>query len=59
MIKNRVTNGWGYGTHIGPLTTAVMNTAGPVFEMGCGDFSTVILEYICRSQKRYLLTTNT
>lgn len=59
MIKNRKPNGWGYGTHMGPLITAVMNTSGPVFEMGCGDFSTILLDAICKAQGRYLLSTDT
>ena len=48
-----------YGTHIGPLVTAVMNTTGPVFEMGCGDFSTPLLHAICKVQGRELLSAET
>lgn len=48
-----------YGTHMAPLLTAVMNTKGPVLEMGCGDFSTPLLHAICKSQNRYLLSTDT
>lgn len=48
-----------YGTHMAPLITAVMNTKGPVFEMGCGDFSTPLLHAICKSQNKYLLSTDT
>jgi hypothetical protein len=59
MITDRKTTGWGYGTHMGALITSVMNTKGPVFEMGCGDFSTVLLHAICKAQGRYLLSTDT
>ena len=48
-----------FGTHITPLLTAVMNTSGPVFEMGCGDYSTPQLHAICETQKRQLLSTDT
>ena len=48
-----------YGTHIAPLLTAVLNTSGPVFEMGCGDFSTPLLHGICKFQNKYLLSTDT
>lgn len=48
-----------YGTHMSPLITAVMNTVGPVFEMGCGDYSTPILDSICKVQNRKLLSTDT
>jgi hypothetical protein len=59
MIIDRKTTGWGYGTHMGPLITAAMNTRGPIFEMGCGDFSTILLDAICKTQGRYLLSTDT
>jgi len=58
-IENRVAEGWGFGTHLTPLITAVLNTKGNVFEMGCGDFSTVNLHQICKIQNRYLLSTDT
>ena len=58
-VENRVAEGWGYGTHLTPLITAVLNTEGPVFEMGCGDFSTVNLHQICKTQNKYLLSTDT
>jgi hypothetical protein len=48
-----------YGTHIHPLTTAVLNTTGPVLELGCGDFSTPILHEICKQQRRHLLSCDT
>lgn len=48
-----------FGTHMAPLVTAVMNTTGPVFEMGCGDYSTPILHAICTAQQRQLLSTDT
>ena len=48
-----------YGTHMAPLITAVMNTTGPVFEMGCGDYSTPLLHAICKKQERFLLSADT
>jgi len=48
-----------YGTHMAPLLTAVMATRGPVFEMGCGDYSTPLLHAICKSQDRFLLSSDT
>ena len=38
--------GWGYGTHLTPLVTAVLRTKGDVLELGTGDFSTPILDSI-------------
>jgi hypothetical protein len=48
-----------YGTHMAPLLTAVMATTGPVFEMGCGDYSTPLLHAVCTAQGRALLSTDT
>jgi len=48
-----------YGTHMAALVTAVVNTEGPVLEMGCGDFSTTILHAICSISNRFLLTAET
>lgn len=48
-----------YGTHITPLTTAVLATYGPVFEMGSGDFSTPLLHSICKRMNREMLTADT
>lgn len=46
----------GYWTHQVPLVTAVLNTTGPVLELGCGHYSTALLHAICSHQKRQLLT---
>jgi hypothetical protein len=59
MISDRTIGNGAYGTHIAPLMTAVMNTSGPVFEMGCGDFSTPFLHELCKKQGKYLLSTDT
>lgn len=48
-----------YGTHIHPLTVAVLSTKGPVLEMGCGDASTPILHALCAKDKRLLLSVDT
>lgn len=37
---------WGYGTHTIPLLTAVLYTTGDVLELGCGDFSTPMLDTV-------------
>jgi len=48
-----------YGTHMVPLITAVQNTRGDIFEMGCGDFSTPLLHAVCLYQKRSILSADT
>ena len=48
-----------YTTHIAPLVTAVMQTDGPVLELGCGDTSTPVLHAICAAQRRPLLSADT
>lgn len=45
-----------YGTHVAPLVTVLMNTQGPVLELGSGDFSTTILHAICARMNRFLLS---
>ncbi len=47
------------GTHQAPLITVVMNTNGPILELGCGDFSTPILHAICAVNQRTLLSAET
>jgi len=37
---------WDYGTHTTPLLTAVLYTTGDVLELGCGDFSTPMLDTV-------------
>lgn len=59
MIINRELSDAKFGTHMAPLITSVMNTKGPVLEMGCGDYSTPILHSICMSQNRELVSTDT
>jgi len=43
-----------YGSHFPILATAVARTVGPVLELGCGDWSTPMLHYMCKN--RYLLS---
>lgn len=43
-------------THLAPLLTTLVNTVGPVLELGCGDFSTPLLHAACAPTKRYLLS---
>lgn len=46
-----------YGTHIYPLTATILNTQGPVLEMGAGHYSTPLLHLLCLPSRRFLLTT--
>ncbi len=48
-----------YGTHLIPLLVAVVNTDGPILEMGSGHNSTPALHALCSATGRYLLTTET
>lgn len=48
-----------YGTHVFPLLVAVLNTTGPILEMGCGNFSTPLLHTACAKNKRFLLSAET
>ena len=57
--KNRVPGDSRYGTHMIPLITVVVNTSGPILELGCGDFSTPLLHALCSKTKRYILSTET
>jgi len=57
MVTGRKLGDGNWGTHMPVLVTAVMNTNGPVLELGCGDYSTPLLHAICMAQNRYLLTT--
>ncbi len=59
MIQSRVLGDANWGTHQTPLVTAVMNTNGPILELGCGDFSTPLLHAICSTNQRTLLSTDT
>ncbi len=59
LKKPRLMIDAGCGTHIFCLSTAVMNTDGPILEMGSGDFSTPLLHALCATHKRFLLTTDT
>ena len=45
-----------YGTHIHPLTVAVLRTSGAVVELGMGDYSTPVLHEICKLQGRLMLS---
>jgi len=56
MVTDRQMGASGYATHMAALITAVVNTNGPVLELGCGDFSTPLLHAICGVSGRYLLS---
>ena len=48
---------WDYGTHTTPLLTAALSTTGDVLELGCGDFSTPMLDTVLsRMPGRQLFT---
>jgi len=44
------------GTHSVPLAISCLNTDGPVLELGCGLYSTLLLHTICEKQGRRLHT---
>lgn len=44
------------GSHSVPLAISCLNTTGPVLEMGCGLFSTLMLHTICEKEGRRLHT---
>jgi hypothetical protein len=48
-----------WGSHMACLVTAVINTTGPVLELGTGDFSTTILHALCKAQNRALWSVDT
>lgn len=45
-----------YSTHQRLLVRGLMETTGPVLELGCGHYSTPILQEICNAQGRDLLS---
>ena len=48
-----------YGSHVLPLFASVMVTSGSMLEMGCGFFSTPLLDRISKEQRRFMLTAET
>ena len=48
-----------FGSHLAPLTTAVLNTEGPILELGAGDTSTPLLHALCMPGRRRLVTVDT
>jgi hypothetical protein len=55
-IKYLINRSGNFGTHSVPLALACMNTTGPVLELSCGYYSTILLHGICKQQGRELLT---
>ena len=45
-----------YSTHLPVLLEALNRTTGDVLELGAGTYSTPVLHWLCRAQKRNLLT---
>lgn len=39
-----------WGSHFPALANCVINTTGPVLELGAGDYSTPLLHFICKSR---------
>jgi len=54
VLPGRKLDNPNWGTHQVPLITVVVNTKGPILELGCGDFSTPILHALCTAEKRLL-----
>lgn len=48
-----------YSTHLPVLLEVMKRTTGDVLELGPGVFSTPVLHWLCRTQKRNLLTIET
>jgi hypothetical protein len=44
------------GTHLVPLAAALVDTAGAVLELGCGEWSTPFLQRYCMAAGRELLS---
>lgn len=44
-----------YATHLQALLDTALSTAGPILELGCGDYSTPVLATIARHQHRRFL----
>ncbi len=57
--ENKILKDPEYGTHIIPLTTAVLNTTGPIIEFGMGEYSTPLLHMISSTQQRLLISADT
>ncbi len=47
------------GSHLPLLIRAVENSTGPILEVGGGDFSTPMLDMLCRKEKRLFITFET
>lgn len=45
-----------YGSFLPLLVGAVARTDGPVLELGCGEYSTLVLHEMCRASGRWLLS---
>jgi hypothetical protein len=55
-IKYLLSRSGNFGTHSVPLALACLNTTGPILELSCGYYSTIMLHGICKTQGRKLLT---
>jgi len=48
-----------YATHIPMLAAIFLKSSGPVLELGCGDYSTLMLHEMCKVSGRKLVSTDT
>lgn len=59
VYPGRVLGDGNWGTHVVPLISAVINSKGPILELGAGDYSTPLLHALCKKEHRFLLSTDT
>jgi hypothetical protein len=59
VYPGRVLGDGNWGTHNIPLIAAVINSEGPILELGAGDYSTPLLHALCKKNKRFLHSTDT
>lgn len=55
-IRYLLSRSGNFGTHTVPLALACLNTTGPVLELSCGYYSTLLLHSLCKQQGRSLTT---
>lgn len=48
----KITSDVTYGSHLPSLLRCVLATRGPVLEIGCGEWSTPVLNAVCRAMRR-------
>ena len=43
-----------YATGLPPLASVIINTTGPVLELGVGDYSTLLLHELCKNRRKLI-----